>query len=344
MENQPLISFISPNYNRAEFIADTLDSLLAQSDPRWENIIVDDGSTDHSVEIITSYCRRDPRFRFYRRERQPKGACTCRNIGVAQSRGRYVVFLDTDDLAEPFCVEQRLSTMEANRDLDFGIFPMQKFVHEPGDMQVWWNIDKPNEDDLLRMFKQDGVCQGTGPAFSKEAFLQVGGWGESLKVWQDVDLFFRLYIQGYRYKKFFDLRPDVQIREYSGSISRSDFFSSQKMESRFRVLQQAVDLLHEQGLVDLVSHAKYMTAELVIGSIRSNQYNLAKQILGWATRKSVFASSEAHVLKRYYWVRKLRMSKFSSIEEGLQQELDILRCVESTIGKIPISEPSVAYV
>jgi glycosyltransferase involved in cell wall biosynthesis len=60
-------------------------------------MIVDDGSTDDSWEVLTAIARTDDRIRLLRRERGPKGACTCRNIGVTESRGSHLLFLDTDD-------------------------------------------------------------------------------------------------------------------------------------------------------------------------------------------------------------------------------------------------------
>src|SRR4026207_2076510 len=93
-----LVSVITPIYNRADLVIETLQSLSAQTMTAWECIVVDDGSTDSSAEVISNYARGDTRVKFFARDRGPKGACTCRNIAIEHSIGRYLLFLDSDDL------------------------------------------------------------------------------------------------------------------------------------------------------------------------------------------------------------------------------------------------------
>ena len=292
--------------------------------------------------MIESYVQKDPRFRLFKRARQPKGACPCRNIGVEQARGKYVVFLDTDDLAAPHCVEQRIRTMEGNPEIDFGVFQAEQFEHEPGDLGVWWNVDKPDEDELRRQFVQDALCQGTGPAFRKEAFQRVGGWDESLSLWQDIDLFFRLFIQGYRYAKFFELPPDVYIREFRGSISRSDFFARDKFDSRFRVIRNGVEMLMDNGMVGRIREARFMAAELISGSARSNYFTKAKEVLGWAADCGVFTHAEYRNLRLFCLAARFRLTRLGLIRRWLDRAIAPLRCGDSTIGKIPLSQPPIA--
>lgn len=342
MTTLPLISFISPNYNRAEFIRETMDSLLAQTDPRWENVIVDDGSTDDSTAIVEAYAAKDPRFRFFRRDREPKGACPCRNIGVEQARGRYLVFLDTDDLAAPHCAEQRIREMESRPEIDFGVFQAQQFQDQPGDLGVWWNVDKPGVDELSRQFRQDALCQGTGPAFRKDSFDRVGRWDQTLTLWQDIDLFFRLFIQEYRYAKFFHLPADVHIREFRGSISRSDFYARHKMESRFKVVTTAVRMLVENGMGGRVREARFMTTELIDGSWRANHFDLARELSLWAVENGVLTARECRILRLLHWARRSRLERFRSVSNWFARMLTSVQCSRSTIGRVALSEPAVA--
>ena len=69
-----VVTICTPSFNRADLIRETLDSLVSQTFPEWEMIVVDDGSTDNSIDIIREYSRRDPRIRFLNRDRDPKGA------------------------------------------------------------------------------------------------------------------------------------------------------------------------------------------------------------------------------------------------------------------------------
>lgn len=90
-----LVSIIVPCYNHAEYLSETLDSVLSQTFVNWECIIVDDGSTDNSLEIIKSYCQRDNRFKSVSQENS--GPAVARNSGIKTSSGYYILPLDADD-------------------------------------------------------------------------------------------------------------------------------------------------------------------------------------------------------------------------------------------------------
>lgn len=94
--NNSLISVIIPTYNRAHLINDTLDSVLAQTYTNWECLIVDDGSTDNTKEVISEYINKDKRFNYLLNKRN-KGAQGARNTGVLSSKGEFVIFFDSDD-------------------------------------------------------------------------------------------------------------------------------------------------------------------------------------------------------------------------------------------------------
>lgn len=93
------ISVIIPAYNSAAFLGETLDSLLAQTLQAWEAVVVDDGSSDHTPEILVAYSAKDSRIRCIRQENA--GVSAARNRGLEEASGDYVVFLDADDLYEP---------------------------------------------------------------------------------------------------------------------------------------------------------------------------------------------------------------------------------------------------
>jgi len=99
MQEGPLVSIIIPTYNRAHLIGETLDSVLAQTYTNWECIVVDDGSTDGTDEVLAEYVAKDSRFQYYHRPNDRlKGANACRNYGFELSKGEYVNWFDSDDL------------------------------------------------------------------------------------------------------------------------------------------------------------------------------------------------------------------------------------------------------
>jgi glycosyltransferase involved in cell wall biosynthesis len=102
MTEQPLVSIIIPTYNRAHLIGETLDSVLAQTYTNWECIVVDDGSTDATDELMAKYCAKDSRIRYYHRpDEHLPGGNGARNYGFKKSKGEYINFLDSDDLIKP---------------------------------------------------------------------------------------------------------------------------------------------------------------------------------------------------------------------------------------------------
>ena len=95
----PLVSIITPCYNAASFISQAIESVLAQSFGDWEMIIVDDCSSDDSLSIIQKYARIDSRIRYLRTDK-PSGSPTLpRNMGIKEAKGRYIAFLDSDDIS-----------------------------------------------------------------------------------------------------------------------------------------------------------------------------------------------------------------------------------------------------
>src|SRR5579875_652313 len=102
-----VVSIITPSFNRADIVGETAASIFNQTYPHWEWVIVDDGSTDNSWEVLQQLAAKDERVKIFRRNREPKGACACRNIAIENCSGEYLIFLDTDDLLASFCLEQR---------------------------------------------------------------------------------------------------------------------------------------------------------------------------------------------------------------------------------------------
>ena len=195
MEDQ--VSVIIPLYNRAQWIAETIASVQAQTYPYWEAIVVDDGSTDNSYAVVEELTRQDSRIKLIRRRRNPKGASVCRNIGLQHATSDFVIFLDSDDLLAPFCLERRIAVLKQHPDLDFVVFNMLLFAEELHDTNVLWNVDS-DEDDLVRFLRADGVWSITGPIHKKDAVLAVGGFDETLPFWQDFEFHIRLICQGAR--------------------------------------------------------------------------------------------------------------------------------------------------
>lgn len=124
MHEEPLVSIIIPTYNRAHLIGETLDSIIAQTYSNWECIVVDDGSTDTTVDLLATYCKKDARFQFHHRPfDRPNGGNAARNYGFKLSRGEYIQWFDSDDLmSEELLKKQVLSTKKNNKKITVCLF------------------------------------------------------------------------------------------------------------------------------------------------------------------------------------------------------------------------------
>lgn len=109
----PKVSVIVPCYNQAQFLAETLDSVLAQTHENWECIVVNDGSTDNTETVAKEYCDRDQRFVYLKKENG--GLSSARNAGLDIAKGEYVQFLDSDDILLPNKFECQIRMMEIDK-------------------------------------------------------------------------------------------------------------------------------------------------------------------------------------------------------------------------------------
>ena len=108
-----LVSIIMPSFNSARFIAESIESVLSQTYAQWELLITDDCSKDNSLEIINSYVAIDDRIKIFALNNNV-GAASARNISLDKAKGRYIAFLDSDDIWEPHKLETQLSFMKTN--------------------------------------------------------------------------------------------------------------------------------------------------------------------------------------------------------------------------------------
>jgi len=112
MMNMPLVSIITPCYNAQAYIAEAIESVLAQTYEHWEMLIVDDASTDKSREIIQSYAEKDSRIKLIMNE-QNRGTARSRNRAIEQARGEYIALLDSDDVWLSNKLEVQITLMDS---------------------------------------------------------------------------------------------------------------------------------------------------------------------------------------------------------------------------------------
>lgn len=114
MTTESMVSIITPMYNAEKTIAQTIESVLHQTYQNWEMIIMDDCSSDQSASIVEEYLKQDPRIRYYR-EKANCGVAKVRNDAIAQAKGEYLAFLDSDDLWRAKKLDCQIRFMKENK-------------------------------------------------------------------------------------------------------------------------------------------------------------------------------------------------------------------------------------
>lgn len=151
------LAIIIPSWNCQEYIGEMLDSIIANSFKDWKCFVIDDQSLDNTLDIIRTFHNNDERIIYKVRDREPKGAQTCRNIGFELTEGaEYVIWFDADDIIAPYCLEQRVAYMDNHPELDFGIFPAKSFRDNIWEVNEYTSVFGYNffEDTLKAMLNR----------------------------------------------------------------------------------------------------------------------------------------------------------------------------------------------
>ncbi len=150
---EPEVSVITANYNCERFLAATIDSVLKQTFTNWEMIIVDDMSTDGSIDIIEGYCERDKRIKLVKSIKN-EGPAEARNTAIRLARGRFLAFLDSDDQWEAEKLQKQISFMK-EKDIALSYTEYKK-VDEEGNI-ISKTITRPGFVDYKKMLNSNYI-------------------------------------------------------------------------------------------------------------------------------------------------------------------------------------------
>lgn len=218
---QPRISIIVPCYNGAKYIRETLDCLQKQTIEDWECVIVNDGSTDNSLEIIKEYAARDSRYKYIDKENE--GPSIARNIGIASSSGKYILPLDADDIIAPSYAEKGIDYLEMHTDTKM-VYCICGYIG--GRTGIW---DAENYDYDILLFKNMLFNAGI---FRREDFDNTIGYNPNMKGGnEDWDFWLTLLRKDDKVYKI----PEVLFYYRQHGVSRSTA-ASEKVFSLRRIM------------------------------------------------------------------------------------------------------------
>ncbi|GAB2633321.1 glycosyltransferase family 2 protein [Belliella aquatica] len=189
----PLVSILIPNYNKAPFLRETLDSVLKQSYIYWECIIVDDHSTDGSWKILEEYAEKDSRFHLFKRpEDRMAGGNAARNYAFEMSKGEFINWLDSDDILIEDKIEKQLEIL-IDSDYDFVLTSLQNFDDALIKSEFVFEVDKKKRP--IKYLKGSFWFQTSLPLFKRTFLLSLEKlFDEGLRRNQEGELFTRILL------------------------------------------------------------------------------------------------------------------------------------------------------
>lgn len=242
----PLVSVIVPTYNYGRFIAETLENLRAQSYTHWECFVVDDGSTDDTAEVVRRIAERDARVRYLVQPNQRQAVA--KNTGLAESCGRYVQFLDADDLLECRKFERQVEYLEVRTDVDIVYGGMRYFVtgreqelfySMVGEDRPWMPEISGAGRELVRQLLVDNITVINSPLVRRSTIDDVGAFDAVLPPVEDWDFWIRCALAGKRveFRDFEEARALVRSHPDSSSKQRpSSIAAVRRMRAKLDAL------------------------------------------------------------------------------------------------------------
>lgn len=275
-----MISIIIPAYNRSRLLPETLDSILNQSDPRWECLIIDDGSEDDTWSVLEDYAQKDNRIRIFKRVdlKKTKGANACRNIGIEYSKGDYLIFFDSDDLMFPDCILNHRELIHSSKP-DLSILNSVYFGQELEHEKPVISGDLFASDLVEKFFKKEVVWLTHNPSVSKDFLLKNEiRFEESLQAGQDWEFFMKIILH-----KPLIITSDyvgVKMRIHSNTISKDNSGKAKKYYNYYKARNLVFyRYLPEVEKGNLLDYYKNYSNEVAIQLIKLNEHEWAKEII-----------------------------------------------------------------
>jgi hypothetical protein len=259
------VSIIVPTYNRAALLGDTLQSVVAQTYPHWECLVVDDGSTDETPAVVRPF---GPRVRYIRQRNA--GPAVARDRGAAEAMGEGLLFLDSDDVLLPNALAQLVEALRQTPEagIAYGGFSVMHADGRPGLLAEAPRLPQSVKNDggspvsygltgdgqiLPALLQHDAVLMGA-TLLRRSVFERIGGFDSSLNYMEHWELFLRAAHRGVLFAA--TREPAIRVRMHENNLSR-DFEG---------MLQQRL------ALIDAYLPSDHPAADRIRDAARSNAW------------------------------------------------------------------------
>jgi len=240
------VSIIMPAYNSSRWISDSIQSVLDQYYEQWELLIVDDGSTDNTKNIVKDFLN-DKRIKYYYQENS--GPAVARNYGISKASGKYLAFLDSDDLWKPNKLEIQFNHLNKNPDCclihtNYSTFEYNTQTSKPFQQTSWFlNWD---ENERLLMFDTIGTLT---VLTETQLIKNLGGFKNDLYGTEDWDLWIRVSKEGKISKlnddtAYYRIHPDGISQSFDKHlVELNKVYTQHVFQSKIKIKYAAYSIL-----------------------------------------------------------------------------------------------------
>lgn len=256
-----LVSILMPVYNASKFIRETIESILCQTYTNFELLVINDGSTDNSEEIILSY--KDPRIRYFKKENG--GASSARNFALDQVQGSFILFQDADDLSLPNRIELLLKGFYSEK-IGFVHSDMLLIDEMNKPIGYWQSKQISNRNELIRFFLKIGTPFNNASMMIRASILKAYRYDTSLKIGEDTDVVSRFAIN---HESVHINQPLLLYRRHSTSATR---------EIDFDMLNKHINLfINQYSLHELFPELNWNSKDATIKAMALLGYYLVQR-------------------------------------------------------------------
>jgi len=288
LSEDELVSVIIPCYNHAHFLGEAVESVLGQTYPHIEIIVIDDGSTDDIAQVMTAY----PSIRYVRQDNM--GLSRARNAGLAHSNGAYVLFLDADDHLFPDAVDIGVRTLAARTDCAFTFGLVLKVGTNQG-----LNVLSHNQNYDYKTLLQRNVIENPGSVlYRRWVFGEIGEFDAANSPAADYDLYLRV---ARRFSILCHHRPVVHYRRHGANMSENarvmlaSTLTVLKKQRRHVQGNQELRAAYDMGIRQIKSHYGELLIEKMYGNLARGHF--------------LSAVCDGYALARFYPDRFLTFTK-----------------------------------
>lgn len=280
------ISFIVPIYNSEKFLDECIKSIINQTYTNWELILVNDGSTDNSEDVCLSYIALDSRIKYYKKENG--GVSSARNVGIDNSVGEFLTFIDSDDFIEPDYADTMIKKM--NDDVDLVVFGLKKYLEDKSVCTISHRLHSAiySHHDIEKIVIDDGTMSGftfhssCSILFRSEYINRYNiRFNEKLRFNEDGLFVTQYYLCSDKKKIYINFDKAIYFYRYNSesaasNVNINDYIENMKIISQV-LLQDNNAIVQEQVYKRKVT----TTVELLsfLAKLRRLEYNFVRQEL-----------------------------------------------------------------